>query len=86
MAYAVAFVASSVALFLFAVIQLGMSLDEIAGKVALQAVPGSIGAVLAQSQFGQKNKRKDRRRRYGDEMFIIAVGAARQHPRESARH
>jgi putative integral membrane protein (TIGR02587 family) len=74
-AYAVAFVASSVVLLLFAVIRPGMSIDEIVGKVAIQAVPGSIGAMLAQSQFGRKRKRKDRRRRYVDELFIMAIGA-----------
>jgi len=74
-AYAIAFFASSATLFLFAVIQQGMSLDEIVGKVAIQAVPGSIGAELAQSQFGKKKKRKDRRRRYADELFVMGVGA-----------
>jgi len=74
-AYAVAFVASSVGLILFAVIGSGMSVNEIVGKVAIQAVPGSIGAMLAQSQFGRKKKEKDRRRRYRDELFIMAIGA-----------
>ena len=74
-ACAVAFVASSVALFLFAVIRPGMSIYEIADKVAIQAVPGSIGAMLAQSQFGRKKKKKERRRRYGDVLFIMAIGA-----------
>lgn len=73
-AYAVAFVASSVALLLFAVIGPGMSIHEIVGKVAIQAVPGSIGAMLAQSQFGKK-KKADWRRRYGGELFIMATGA-----------
>lgn len=74
-AYAIAFVTSSVTLFLFAVIEPAMSLDEMVGKVAIQAVPGSVGAMLAQSQFGKKAKRKDRRRGYVDELFIMAVGA-----------
>lgn len=74
-AYAIALVASSATLFMFAVIEPGMPLDEIVGRVAIQAVPGSIGAMLAQSQFGKKKKRKDRRRRYSDELFIMAVGA-----------
>jgi putative integral membrane protein (TIGR02587 family) len=52
-----------------------MSLDEMVGKIAIQAVPGSIGAELAQSQFGKRKKRKDRRKRYADELFIMAVGA-----------
>lgn len=74
-ACAVAFVASSVVLLLFAVIHSEMSIDEIVGKVAIQAVPGSIGAMLAQSQFGRKKKKKDRRRRYVDALFIMAIGA-----------
>jgi putative integral membrane protein (TIGR02587 family) len=74
-AYAIAFVTSSVTLLIFAVIQSGMSLEEIVGKVAIQAVPGSIGAMLAQSQFGKKKQRKDRRRGYVDELFIMGVGA-----------
>src|SRR5687768_4648627 len=51
-AYAVAFVASAAILALFAVLGPGMSPDEMVGKVALQAVPGSIGAMLARSQLG----------------------------------
>ena len=74
-AYAVAFVASSIALLLFAVIGPGMSIHEIVGKIAIQAVPGSIGAMLAQSQFGRKKKETDWRRRYGGELFIMATGA-----------
>lgn len=74
-AYAVAFVASSIVLLLFALIRPGMSIDEIVGKVAIQAVPASIGAMLAQSQFGRTKQKKDRRRRYGDVLFIMAVGA-----------
>lgn len=51
-AYAVGFATAAVVLSLFGVLQAGMSLDEIVGKLALQAVPGSIGALLAQSQLG----------------------------------
>lgn len=74
-AYAIAFVASSAGLLLLGIIQSGMSLDEVVSKVAVQVVPGSMGALLAQSQFGQNNKRVDRRRRYRDELFIMGVGA-----------
>lgn len=48
-AFGVGTLAAVVILSLFAVIQPGMPLQEIAGKVALQAVPGSFGAVLANS-------------------------------------
>ena len=78
-AYAVGFIAAAPILALFGVIAPGMSATEIVGKIALQAVPGSIGALLAQSQFGGEN-RSDRRREargdtYGGETFFMAVGA-----------
>ena len=74
-AYAVGFVAASVVLLLFAVIESGTPFDKTVGKVAIQAVPGSIGAMLAQSQFGKERKKKDRREGYGYQLFIMAVGA-----------
>jgi putative integral membrane protein (TIGR02587 family) len=74
-ACAVGFVAASVALLLFAVIQSGTHFDEIVGKITIQAVPGSIGAMLAQSQFGREKKKRDRREGYGYQLFIMAVGA-----------
>ena len=74
-AYGVAFVAASAALLLFGVIHPGMPVDHIVSKVSIQAVPGSIGAMLAQSEFGGEQKKKDRSKRYGDELFIMAVGA-----------
>ncbi len=45
-AYAVAFVASAAILALFGVIAPGQPLAEIVGKVAVQAVPASIGAMI----------------------------------------
>jgi uncharacterized membrane protein len=52
-AYAVGFAAAGLLLVLFAIIGPGMSADEIIGKIAVQAVPASIGAMLARSQFGE---------------------------------
>jgi putative integral membrane protein (TIGR02587 family) len=54
-----------------------MSADEVVGKVALQAVPGSIGALLAQSQFGQGEEEGRKRREAGHlgEYFFMVVGA-----------
>ncbi|MDQ3960055.1 MAG: TIGR02587 family membrane protein, partial [Pseudomonadota bacterium] len=52
-AYAVGFTAAGLLLVLFAIIEPGMSADEIIGKIAVQAVPASIGAMLARSQFGE---------------------------------
>jgi putative integral membrane protein (TIGR02587 family) len=78
-AYAVGFIAAAPILILFGAITPDMSAAEIAGKIALQAVPGSIGALLAQSQFGgeaDRAKRKEvRGETYGSETFFMAVGA-----------
>lgn len=78
-AYAVAFVAAVAVLLLIGVLGPGMSLDEIVGKVSLQAVPGSIGAMLARSQLGARDEEeeaeKERRETYGGELFLAGVGA-----------
>lgn len=78
-AYAVGFVAAAPILALFGVIRWDMSMQEIVGKIALQAVPGSIGALLAQSEFGvqgERGRRKDKRRdTYGGETFFMLAGA-----------
>lgn len=79
-AYAVGFLASAPVLLLFGTISPGMTAREIVGKISLQAVPGSIGALLAQSQLGGKKEKEDQERkkqraRYGGEIFLMAVGA-----------
>jgi putative integral membrane protein (TIGR02587 family) len=76
-AYAVAVAAAAAILPLFGVIRWTMPVDEIVGKIALQAVPGSIGALLARSQLraqdeqGQDGEVKES---YGFELFLMAVG------------
>jgi putative integral membrane protein (TIGR02587 family) len=77
-AYAVAFAASAAMLLLLAVLGPGMSVDEVVGKTALQAIPGSIGAMLARSQLGGRDEEEDEERRrdtYGGELFLAVVGA-----------
>ncbi len=75
-AYAVGFAASGVVLALFGLIVPGMSLDELVGKIALQAVPGAIGAVLATSQLGGNTKdREDKQGSYPAELLIMLAGA-----------
>ncbi|MGH8496416.1 MAG: TIGR02587 family membrane protein [Gammaproteobacteria bacterium] len=78
-AYAVGFVAAALILTLFGLIEPGMPLDEIVGKIALQAVPASIGAVLARSLLGGGSKleqdKKRRRMGYAGETFLMTVGA-----------
>jgi putative integral membrane protein (TIGR02587 family) len=77
-AYAVAFVAAAIGLALLGVLGPGMSLEEIVGKVSLQAIPASIGAMLARSQLGEREEQKDEERRrdtYHGELFLATVGA-----------
>jgi putative integral membrane protein (TIGR02587 family) len=77
-AYAVAFVAAAAGLALLGVLRPGMSLEEIVGKVSLQAIPASIGAMLARSQLGKRDEQKDeeqRRDTYHGELFLATVGA-----------
>lgn len=77
-AYAVAFIAVSAGLALFGVLRPGMSIDELLGKISLQAIPASIGAMLARSQLGEREEQKDEERRrdtYRGELFLAMVGA-----------
>jgi putative integral membrane protein (TIGR02587 family) len=64
-------------LLLFGVLDGAGDMNEWIGKVALQAVPGSIGAVLAQSQFGQRKEEERKRREANDfgEYFFMCAGA-----------
>jgi putative integral membrane protein (TIGR02587 family) len=77
-AYAVAFVAAAVGLALLGVLRPGMSIEEIVGKVSLQAIPASIGAMLARSQLGEREEQEAEERRrdtYHGELFLATVGA-----------
>jgi putative integral membrane protein (TIGR02587 family) len=77
-AYAVAFAGAGAGLLLLAVLTPAMSADEVVGKLALQAIPGSVGALLARSQLGARDEEKDEDRRrdtYGGELFLATVGA-----------
>jgi putative integral membrane protein (TIGR02587 family) len=77
-AYAVGFSAAAAVLALLAVIGPGMSAEEVIGKILLQSVPGSFGALLARSLLGE-HKAEERERgsseRYVGEIFLMAVGA-----------
>lgn len=77
-AYAVGFVSSALVLALLGLLTPDMSLRELVGKVSLQAVPASIGALLAQTQLGEKQAGQATRggtASYASELFIMAVGA-----------
>ncbi|WP_332826300.1 TIGR02587 family membrane protein [Ramlibacter sp.] len=77
-AYAVGFVASTLVLWLLGELRPGLSMRELVGKVSLQAVPASIGALLSQSQLGEHDASQSPRGgadTYGGELFIMMVGA-----------
>ncbi len=77
-AFLVGFVASGVVLLLLGQLEPDEGVREFLGKVSLQAVPAGIGALLAQSQFGQVDadaRMRGGREEYFSELFIMAVGA-----------
>lgn len=76
-AYAVAFVAAFVVLALFGELRLDMPWDDIVGKLSLQAVPGSVGALLAESQLGEKDTQieENQNTSHAGELFLMLVGA-----------
>lgn len=77
-AYAVGIAAGFLVLVLLGVIDRETTLGDAVGKVALQAIPASVGALLAQSLLGQKEPDQDLRggtSGYGSEVFVMAVGA-----------
>lgn len=77
MAIAVAFCAALFLLWMFGLIGPGMSLQEIVGKIALQIVSASIGAMLAQNQLGGNSEwdKRAARQNYAGEIFLMMVGA-----------
>ena len=76
-AYAVGFVAAALLLALFGILGPGMSADEVIGKIAVQAVPTSIGAMLARSQLSERQPVEDNHRREHDRegLFHAVAGA-----------
>ncbi|MET0336391.1 MAG: TIGR02587 family membrane protein [Caulobacter sp.] len=77
-AFAVGCVVSLAATAMFGVITPDMTLGEIAGVVAVCAVPAGMGAVVAANQLALREEGDDRRKRqagYLGEMFLMAAGA-----------
>jgi len=76
-AYAVGFTSSAALLWLLGLLNDGVSLREGIGKIALQAVPAAIGALLAQSQLGERraDEAPSGGERYASELFIMGTGA-----------
>ena len=80
-AYFVGFVIAALMLYLFGVIRSDMSMDEIVGKVSLQAVVAGMGAMFSQSLLGpnsgviQSAEKHKRSLHYLGQLFLTAVGA-----------
>jgi putative integral membrane protein (TIGR02587 family) len=77
-AYGVGLVASALVLWLFNLISLDEPVSSIVGKIALQAVPASFGAMLSNSQFGASGAAERQHKRevgFGGTLFLMAVGA-----------
>ncbi|MDX3925086.1 MAG: TIGR02587 family membrane protein [Shinella sp.] len=77
-AYAIGILTSAVVLYVFGLLRADMPISELAGKVALQSVPASIGAMLGRSQLGSHDDDEPDRERetsYAGELLMMAAGA-----------
>jgi putative integral membrane protein (TIGR02587 family) len=77
-AYGVGLVASAIVLWLFNLISFDEPASSIVGKIALQAVPASFGAMLSTSSFGGEGPVERRHKReagYWGTLFLMAVGS-----------
>ncbi len=76
----VGIIGSAAVLWLLATIDGSMTLDEVAGKVAIQSVPMSFGAMIARKQLSGGEEPADeeaamRGAGYGGQLFLMAAGA-----------
>jgi putative integral membrane protein (TIGR02587 family) len=76
-AYGIGILTSLVVLTALGLLRGGMPASEIVGKVALQSVPASIGAMLGRSQLGHDAQESGdaRETRYPGELLMMAAGA-----------
>lgn len=74
-AFAVGFIASALMLALFGLLTPDMTLGEIFGKIGIQTVPASIGAMVASKQLHPDEGEDGRRTSYPGELFLMAAGA-----------
>ena len=76
-ALGIGFVAAGCILLLFNLIAPGHSLDAILGRIAVQAAPTALGAILARSQFASQRgeEKQEAFEGYFGTLFMMLVGA-----------
>ncbi|WP_234906015.1 TIGR02587 family membrane protein [Affinirhizobium pseudoryzae] len=81
-AYALAILTSGLVLVLFGVLTIDLPFREWVGKIALQSVPASIGAMLGRSQLAETDEDENDGEKdgpmatgYAGELFMMAVGS-----------
>ena len=80
-AFAVGVTASAVILVVFGIVDWEMPWSEIVGKIAVQSVPASFGAIIARKQLGGSDEDTDeeeealQKASYGGELFLMMAGA-----------
>jgi putative integral membrane protein (TIGR02587 family) len=77
-AFAIGILTSAAMLSLLAIVDGTMPWRELLGKVSVQAVPASIGAMLARTQFGRHSEDDERKKRHAGylrTLFLMSVGA-----------
>ena len=77
-AYGIGILASAVVLTIFGIIRPTMPMDEIVGKIAIQSMPASIGALLGRTQLGGRKvepQEGTKGETYASELFLMAIGA-----------
>jgi putative integral membrane protein (TIGR02587 family) len=76
-AYGVGFGASVLMLLLLGLITMDTAVSDAIGKITVQAVPASFGAMLGRTLLGGERVDDDHRRAdtYGGELFLMAAGA-----------
>lgn len=77
-AYAIGFIASGMLLLAFGILTVHASVGEVIGKISLQAIPASMGAILARTQLGgekAQEREESTSGRYAGEIFLMCAGA-----------
>lgn len=77
-AFGVGAITSAAMLAFFGIISTGMPAGEIIGKIAVQTVPASIGAIVARGQLGSQDTGTGARQKqagYPGQLFIMLAGA-----------